>query len=82
MMRLLRCRVRARAVGPEWRPEWNALARFNSQRADGVVHTPEHVERMAELQRSYDEEHRRAYIAAGGVEVPGGEGFLVPVAPS
>ena len=40
--------------------EFEVLARYNAERARGIVHTPEWDERMASLQAKFDEWVRRA----------------------
>lgn len=37
------------------RSDVDRLARFNSQRDDGLIHAPEYVDRMAELQTKYNQ---------------------------
>lgn len=48
-----------------WRPEYDELARFNTQVSDGLVHTPEKRARMKELQAEYDEAMARHHAAIG-----------------
>lgn len=36
------------------RKEVEALSRYNAEVARGIIHTPEHAARMAELQRRFD----------------------------
>lgn len=36
------------------RREIEDLGRYNAEVARGIIHTPQHVERMAELQRRFD----------------------------
>jgi hypothetical protein len=40
-----------------WKPEYDALACFNAERARGIVHDAQYVARMAEVQRDYDENY-------------------------
>lgn len=35
-------------------PYWEALATYNSERARGIVHTPEWVDRMKRRQKQWD----------------------------
>jgi hypothetical protein len=35
-----------------------ALAEFNAEKYRGLVHTPEYTEKMKEVQKRFDEEHR------------------------
>jgi hypothetical protein len=50
--------------------QFNDLATYNSERARGIVHTPEWVEKMAEQQRLFDD-GQRAWMTQNGVEVIG-----------
>ena len=45
---------------PPWRREWDTLSRYNAERARGILHTQEWQDRMAELQREFDEAHGRS----------------------
>lgn len=57
---------------------WHELAEYNSERARGLVHTPEWVARMVIEQAMFDAEHEDAAREAGGIPVEGG-GWLVMV---
>jgi hypothetical protein len=46
---------RTRRVAVPWREEVEALAVFNAERARGLVHSPEYIERMAQAQSEYDD---------------------------
>lgn len=39
--------------------ELNQLSQYNAERHRGIMHTDEYSERMAELQRRFDEGHGR-----------------------
>jgi hypothetical protein len=43
---------------------WNDLARYNSEVARGIVHTPEWKAKMADQQRQFDEEAARHRLLA------------------
>jgi hypothetical protein len=55
-MRVAR-RKRRRDYEVLWKPEYDALARFNTERARGIMHDAQYVARMAEVQRDYDENY-------------------------
>lgn len=38
-----------------WLPEFNALAQYNSEKARGIVHTPEYNKAMEIMQEKYNE---------------------------
>ena len=46
--------------------EFNALARYNSEIARGIVHTPEWDARMAQEQERFNRQQMDEWIAAGG----------------
>lgn len=48
-----------------WEPRFDELAKFNGEKARGVVHHHEHRRRMAVIQEEYDAKTRdREYFAA------------------
>jgi hypothetical protein len=50
-----------------WRPEYDALARFNGERARGIMHDAQYAARMAEVQCDYDENYLPASRAMDDV---------------
>jgi hypothetical protein len=42
----------------EFNLEWGDLATYNSEKARGIVHTPEWVKKMAWKQKAYNELYR------------------------
>lgn len=58
---------RERARRAPWLPEYDTLARFNGERARGIVHSESFSAEMAALQKRYDEE----YLPALRVELQG-----------
>ena len=55
----MRLRRRPKPKHPEWRPEWNALAKYNGERMRGVVHDPTWVEYMERVQAEYTAAHEQ-----------------------
>ena len=51
---------------------FNELADYNGEVRRGIAHRPEHVARMAELQRDFNEWNRRRLIDEGFRELPNG----------
>lgn len=41
-------------------PKFGVLARYNTERAYGIMHVPEYDERMARLQAEFDEWQRQS----------------------
>lgn len=55
---------------------WEMLARYNGERAHGLVHTPEWVAKMAVEQAAFDAEMAAEMTAQGGTPMAGG-GWLI-----
>lgn len=47
-------------VASSWRPEFDALGRYNAERARGILHTETWQVKMADLQRQFDEAYGRS----------------------
>jgi hypothetical protein len=57
---------------------WSELAGYNARLRKGIVHDPAYVQRMAEEQRRFDEEHGRTSVGLPMTLEPGeGATFLV-----
>lgn len=63
----------------------NTLAIYNAEKARGILHTPEWVEKMALLQQQFnDHQRRRVYAMAEAIgarveeTTPGGGYFITP----
>lgn len=46
--------------------EWDELATYNSEKARGIVHTPEKVARMVAEQERFHRQNIEEWTAAGG----------------
>ena len=44
-----------------WKPEYDALSRYNAEKHRGISHTPEWIEKMAALQNEYDKQIQKQY---------------------
>lgn len=51
--------------GPVMPSGFEELAQYNAEVSRGLVHTPEHKERMVVLQECFDEWARQAYVHGG-----------------
>lgn len=50
-----------RTPEPPWKPQYDVLARYNTDKVRGVAHEPEHVAWMDEIQRDYNENYLPAW---------------------
>lgn len=41
-----------------WKPEFDQLARFNAEKARGILHAEEYRRKMDAVQRDFDEQYR------------------------
>lgn len=46
-----------RPVDPRRCPDYDQLARYNAEKARGIMHTPEHAAAMAKLQDDFNRRH-------------------------
>lgn len=44
-----------------WKPQYEALAKYNSERSKGIVHTEEWTKKMQDLQKEFDIAHQAAF---------------------
>lgn len=63
-MNLLDCLLRTRLDADSY--EFSALARYNSEAARGIVHTPEWKAKMAEEQRRFDNTRGWSHLTGTG----------------
>jgi hypothetical protein len=59
----------------EWNMRWGDLAQYNTEKAHGIVHTPEYDRLMAEKKVRFNDERREDMRQRGYELVDQGEGY-------
>jgi hypothetical protein len=54
----------------EWNAKWGDLARYNTERSKGIVHTPEYDAEMAANQEAFNAEQLERWKQGGNTLVP------------